>query len=407
MRDQIVVQLPVDSDTTYRWIKLSPTILSPAIASGNIEDLVTDSVGFQVIVLVPGSDVGLYDINVPTQNKQRMLKAIRYANEEDLASDVEDLHFALAKNEEKDKASVAIVELALMDQWQAAFHSAGLLVDMLVPDSLVLPFVENELSILIEGNTAIVRSGPYEAFNAELDNLNFMLSLWFKNHEETLPEKVKIWGDDFSTVEVPESISVEHKSATNGLLGLLDAHPIDMDKTINFLQGDYSRREQLGKIWRPWRMAASLAGVLFVLQLGLAIVQSSSLEAQRDALKAEGIKIYKEAFPDAKRIVNVKSQMQNKLNELKGSGGSASSVTFMSLLSDTGKVFKATAGLNLKSIRYKNQMIDVELEVPNYQVLDQLKQKLAKKGERDVEIQSAVTRNNIVQGRLQIKGLSS
>jgi len=420
MRDQIIIRMPAKGDNTFSWIKLSSEILSPVIARGAIDELTNASVGFQVIVLVPGSDVVMLNVAVPTQNKQRMLKAIRYTNEDDLATDVESLHFSLGKIEEKDKVPVAVVDIALMDQWQGLFQAAGLSVDLMMPEMLALPFVddESELNIVIDENAVWFRRGAYDALYVDLDNLNLMLTLWLNDHEGDLPVSIVVWCDGGEKkiselkLDVPEEIQLryqtntEGKAGSNGLLGILAAQPINFEKSINLLQGDYSRREQIGKIWRPWRLVASLAGALFILQLGLAISQSSSLESQKTALKAEAKKIYKDAFPDARRIVNPTRQMAQKLKELKG-GTPTASVTFLSLLADTGPVFKATTGLNLKSIRYKNNMLDVELEVPNYQVLDQLKQKLSKAGERTVEIQSAVTRKNIVQGRLQIKGLAS
>ncbi|MDH5257090.1 MAG: type II secretion system protein GspL [Gammaproteobacteria bacterium] len=412
MRDQIIIRMPAEGRESFSWVKLSSAIISPIIEHGELESLVSASIGFQVVVLVPGSDAVLLDVSVPTQNKQRMLKAIRYANEEELATDVESLHFSLGSIESKNTVPVAVVEIALMDQWQALFQSVGLAVDVMMPETLAIPFAENQLNIVIEEHAAYFRGGDYDAFYVDIENLKLMLSLWLKDREveeKNLPETIVVWGDEsglISSVDIAEEIQIEHKSASKGLLGILASQPLNFEKTINLLQGDYSRREQLGKIWRPWRLAASLAGVLFILQLGLAITQSSSLEAQTQALKAEVNKIYKDAFPDARRVVNARRQMEQKLKELKG-GGSSSSITFLTLLADTSPVFKATSGLNLQSIRYKNQMLDVEIEVPNYQVLDQLKQKLTKEGERSVEIQSAVTRNNIVQGRLQIKGLAS
>jgi len=415
MRDQIVIKMPADPAEEFSWIKLSATIVSPIVEQGDIEALVAACPGFKVVVLVPGSDVVLQNVNVPTQNKQRMLKAIRYANEDDLASDVETLHFSLGKIEQKDSVSVAVVETALMDEWQALFQNAGLSVDVMMPEMLAVPLVENEIHIVADNQGILLRAGDTDAFYADAENFSLLFSLWLKDKEidkkedeQTVPSII-VWGDELSVklpVDLPETFSVEYKPATHGLLSVLSSNPIVTGKSINLLQGDYSRREQIGKIWRPWRLAASLAGALFILQLGLAITQSSSLESQKTELKAEAKKIYKDTFPEARRIVNPRKQMEQKLKELKGDS-TTTSVTFLSLLADTGQIFKATAGLNLKSIRYKNKMLDVELEVPNYQVLDQLKQKLTKAGERSVEIQSAVTRKNIVSGRLQIKGLAS
>jgi len=423
MQDQIIIRIPADETDNFSWVMRSSANSSPEIGRGSLDELASAVVGFKVVVLVPGADVTLQHITVPTQNKQRMLKAIPYAKEDEIIPDVESLHFALAKVEAKDSVSVAIVERQLMDQWQAMFQNAGIAVDIMMPDTMALPFHTaddgDEVNIVIEESAALFKTGVYQAFYVDLDNLNFMLKLWLnervksdeKESVANLPKSIVVWRarNDVEVI-VPEEyagvIDLEYKTAANGLLTVLVDQPINLSKNINLLQGDFSRREQMGKIWRPWRLAASLAAVLFVLQLGLAIIQSNSLETQYQALKAESKSIYKATFPDARRIVNPRQQMAQKIKELKGSDKKIS-VTFLSLLADTGAVFKSTQGLNLKSMRFKNNTLDVDLEVPNYEVLDELKQKLTEEGKRSVEIQSAVTRKNLVQGRLQIKGLAS
>ncbi|MDH5731296.1 MAG: hypothetical protein OEZ58_20110, partial [Gammaproteobacteria bacterium] len=87
---------------------------------------------------------------------------------------------------------------------------------------------------------------------------------------------------------------------------------------------------------------------------------------------------------------------------LKGSGASGG-VSFMEMLSTSGDAIRNTPGLILRNIRYKTDQLDLEVEVSSLQVLDQLKQKLMSDANMDVEIQSAASKENKVQGRLQIK----
>ena len=409
MRDQLIIRLSDQAPEQVSWVRLSDSNPNPTIEYGALDEASKVMLGAQVVVLVPGSDVLLSAANVPTQNKQRLLKAVPYAMEEDLAGDVEELHFSVGELENEGLLVVAVVDRQLMDEWQEMLKHAGISADIIMSELLAVPVTEDAWTLLLDGNNALLRGSNYRGLVADVENLGVILPLVLKEQAEHLPATVNVWHAEDNrgvTPLIPEEITVNHEQLDNGLLSLIGTKPLVLDKAINLLQGDYSRREQIGKLWRPWRYAASLAAVLFVLQLGLAVSESSKLEEEYKALKTEATTIYKNTFPNAKRIVNIKAQMQQELDKLKGAGPTKK-VNFMNLLADSGTAFKQTSGLVLRSIRYKNGALDVELEVPNLQALDQLKQKISQQQGLSVEIQSAASRKNIVQGRLQIKGTAS
>ena len=409
MRDQLVIRFENSESTdNLSWIRLTDAGDPVTVEKGSLADVVKLVNGALVIVLIPSNDVLLTRVNIPTQNKQRMFKAIPFALEEDLASDVEQLHFAIGATDAEGNTPVAVIEQSTMQQWQTLFKSAGLSVDVLIPDVLVIPFVPQSWNVVLSESTALVRLGQYNGFSCDTENLGITLPLTLKQNKKTPPEKINIWQEGEASEVLPwtsNEVVMETHRATNGLLELVNRQTLALDKVINLLQGSFSRREQMGKYLRPWSAAASLIGAWFVMQLAISIFNTSALEAQSLALKNEAQQIYKQAFPDAKKIVKPKAQMQAKLKELKGQGD-VEQTTFLSLLADSGKAIKDTSEVVLRSVRYKNGTLDVELDVPNLQSLDQLKQKLASNKEMSVEIQSAASRNNKVQGRLHIKGQS-
>ena len=93
--------------------------------------------------------------------------------------------------------------------------------------------------------------------------------------------------------------------------------------TINLLQGQYSHQTQLGKWLRPWRAAALLAGVWLLTQLVLQISEYRQLKQEQASLVMAMEQVYKEAVPDARKIVNPRVQLESRLRELRsGDAGS-------------------------------------------------------------------------------------
>ena len=90
------------------------------IGLGALKDAAAMAVGKQVIVLVPGTDVILTSVTVPTRNRNRMAAAVPYLLEEQLAADVDESHFALGERDAEGRVAVAVVSRARMDAWLAA-----------------------------------------------------------------------------------------------------------------------------------------------------------------------------------------------------------------------------------------------------------------------------------------------
>jgi len=73
-------------------------------------------------------------------------------------------------------------------------------------------------------------------------------------------------------------------------------------------------------------------------------------------------------------------------------------------MASIGQSLKETPGLEIQRINYNEGKIDLALSIGDLQSLDQLKQRLATQGKVTVNIESAASRDNKVEARLQITG---
>jgi general secretion pathway protein L len=179
------------------------------------------------------------------------------------------------------------------------------------------------------------------------------------------------------------------------------AHNFHEQDCINLLQGEYSRKEQFEKLIRPWRSAAAIVFVWLLLQVGLLVTEYQTLVGKDAALRSEILAVYKDAFPDSKNIVDPKLQMKRGLEKLQGGGTGNNDM--ISLLATTGEIISDTSGMTVRSIRYKSETLDVDIEIADLQALDALKTRLVKEAGLNVEIVSASSRSGKVESRLQIR----
>jgi general secretion pathway protein L len=374
------------------------------VREGSLAEAAAAASGKQVTVVVPGTDVILTKVAVPTRNRSRMAAAVPYLLEEQLATDVDESHFALGERDADGLVAVAVVSQSCMDRWLARLAEVGVQADRLIPETLLLPYTPDAWTLLVERDCVNLRNAPQGGMALDSANVAFILRRTVAELE-VKPAQLHAWmaSDAADSVLFPEDLGVEVRIEPLELSPLaVLARQAQEDSVIDLLQGTYSRREQLGKLWRPWRPAAALLAVWVVLQFGVKIFQHHELQAQDDSLREEISRIYLQAFPEAKRVVDARLQMQQHLTELRGGTGNVGG--FLKILAEVSTPTADLGGVEIDRLSYKDGELNIALMISDLQRLEQLKDRLSSDTHMAVEIQSATARDKRVEARLQIKG---
>jgi len=87
----------------------------------------------------------------------KLLQMVSFALEEQMATDIDDLHFAVGRREDRPGTPVAAVSQERMQRWQNAIKAAGIHVEAIYADSSALPVTANGVTLLIEGAKIFVK----------------------------------------------------------------------------------------------------------------------------------------------------------------------------------------------------------------------------------------------------------
>src|SRR6185437_782682 len=114
--------------------------------------------GRHVCALVPAADVVLTEADVPVKSGVKAQQVVPFALEEQLAGDVDSLHFALGRRaSESARMPVAVIARALLEGWLAELASAGLTPEAIFAESELAPINPGQAVAVLEGDDAIVR----------------------------------------------------------------------------------------------------------------------------------------------------------------------------------------------------------------------------------------------------------
>ena len=406
MRNTLLLRKDPDNTAVWRWLKLdNEGQPQGSIHAGALVDAASEASGQRIVVLVSGADGLLTRVSIPGRGRQRLLRAVPYALEEQLSEEVDNLHFAVGTAQEDDAWPVAVISKQVMDSLTADFLEAGLDVQQVIPELLALPYNGDETSVLVENDVALVRTGNSAGFAVDSDNLGIMLAARMTDEESTLPPLHLFVRADELRPDMAEYVGETRVEPFAGDPLNVFARGLDAG-SINLLQGAYSRSGDWARLLRPWRATAALLVAGIIISNVVMGIDYFRLSSESKQLHAQIEQTFKEALPETRRIVNPRIQMQQQLDALQrrqGAGGG-----FLSLLSQSGAVLKGMQGVQVSGATFRAGRLDVDLTVSTLQLLDELKQALMEGGRLSVEIQSATTgQDQRVQSRLRIEGVGT
>jgi general secretion pathway protein L len=405
MRHFLVIRLHGDAQRQVSWAIFD----SGGFIIESATRMVLESVplhNHSPVILVPGTELFLTQVDIPSKQWRRVVQAIPYALEEQLAEDIETLHFAVGQRvSQAGEIAVAVISNRQMDAYLQQLNTVGITPTRLIPDILVVPQPEAGWGIVFFDNVALVRIGLQAGFAIETIHLKKALSLALVEHQAHPPQQIVLYNggeqllDELSELGIP----IEEKNHDSGALAWLIPGLLAKN-AINLIQGKYHPQDKIKHLWRPWRLTAALVLLWLTIQVIQQGISYHNLRQQQEILNAQVVALYRKTVPEARKIVNPRVQMEQQLIALQTQHGqdSKSDDNFLDLLNSISVPLVRTPGFDLKRLDYQQGRLNLQIEVANLQALESLKLRL-KNLEFAVEILTAVSRNNRVESRLRIE----
>ena len=395
MNERLIIRLPGEVHQPVHWLVRGDEeiIASGTLASARELSTLTERAGGRAVdVLVAASELTLTEVELPKKNRNQALKALPFMLEEQLATEMESLHFTLGKLQ-GDKQPVVVADRQQVRQWLSWLLEAGLTVNSMAPDVLALPLEQGRSAMLQVGEQILLRDSEYRGMTVDHGWLAMILPTLVAGREQ--PVAIDDYGHQLALDDIED---IEwHARPLELPLQILSQAPAP---AVNLLHGEFAQRKAADGRWHLWRNAAILAGICLSLVFTQRYLQVSQLEQQQAQLKASSEQIFRQLFPNKRRVVRLKSQIQNHLNELAGGGQNAD---LLAMLSALRPAFERVPALKPATLKYdaRRQEIRIQADAENFQQFEQFKAAV----DKQFTVQSGAMNNNDgkVNGSLTIK----
>ncbi|MDH5622347.1 MAG: type II secretion system protein GspL, partial [Gammaproteobacteria bacterium] len=164
MKEYLVVRLAGEHEPVEWLVADGDGTRRSRVVTGSLEQAAAAAGERAVIVLVPAEELLSTTAEIPVRSPAKIRAALPYALEENLAEDVERLHFAAGIRQENNRLPVVVVAHDKMSSWLGRLHDAGIQPAKLLAENHGLPKIPGTLSILVDKDTLMFNDGANAEF---------------------------------------------------------------------------------------------------------------------------------------------------------------------------------------------------------------------------------------------------
>lgn len=417
MAEFLVIRIGDNPDEAAQWIAVDDSgARRSQPVTGPLLEAVNDIGDRTVIVLVPSAEVLTTCVDIPIRGGARLQAALPYALEEQLAEDIEQLHFASGTRRSNGVIPVAVVNRDRLAGWIERLAGAGIKASALVPENYGLARIPGTISLLVAEDQVMINDGAEtELVMQGVTPGDALAAIGALDQGEdttggaagTMPRHALIYCEPESEERYRhewlalrhEMESVDVNLLPDGVMPRL-AVTVATGAGVNLLQGEFGASTEYAVLLRPWRYVAVLLLAFGVVGIAAKATNYYVLKRQESALMRQFEAEYRQIAPGATNIQDP-ARLVETLKARAGRSGPPP--VFLQTLEQLSRALQQNQDASIDAISYRAGAVDVRLSAPDVSTLDKIQRVIAETGQFEATIQSTDQDGDRVSSRIQIK----
>lgn len=389
-----------------------------------------DNLYTDVEIILPAKEVLLTRVSIPSKSKKRIFQALPFLLDENLIKKIDGQHFSLG-HIASDQCNIAIVTNYIIDIIYQQFKALSLPVSKISSEIFQLPWYPDKWSFGFLRDSVLIRTGAQSGLAINVHNMDFAFRLLLNNAmpDDTsqsdgseakdnqpdtktgIPDSIIIYAlENAENIEKIATIANEYLIETEVVKGsllnfavsdtALQATKDTENNGINLLQGKYYASD-FKPVKIPFvKSLAVIFSLWFFSQVFFMAYQWTSQKNELHKLDLQLEAIYFKTFPESKRLIDVRSQAESQLKQLKRK--SVSNSSFFSLLAIVGEEIRRNRDIKINSLRYNNGVLQLDIVSKGF-IFNKLKTVLQNKHNLMIEEKSSSRIDGEVHSVLNFK----
>lgn len=409
MADWLLLRLGRDEGQPPAWACVAASgPLTQQPVTGDRDALQEAARQRRVMLVVPGTDVLQTRLLLPPGSESRLAQVVPNALEEQLADDIDRLHFATARAGAADgQTDVDVVSHERLQGWLAAAAEWGVVPQAVCADSSLLPQVQGVTALLLDHDSLVVSVFGRRPLVLPGSDVELALALALGDDASRADRHLQVfavsqdWAAHSAAFEAlrPTVASLKVQLLSAGLLPLV-APQAAAQQAINLLQGRYAPRASASGGWRRWRVAAAAALALGTVHLAAQAWQVAQLSRTQQQLQTQLRQQVQALVPGEAGGVGTRVRLQQRLAQ--AGGGAQDSAGLLALLQAVASTQNGSQPVRLQSLGFGRGALDLKLSGADANALEHVSQGLRQAGYAS-ELAAGAQHGERYEGRIQVR----
>lgn len=345
------------------------------LQSRSISELQTLTAKTRTIVVLSSEFCSFYEVELPKLSQRKARSAIPYALEDQVAQNIDTLHFAFSQNlYHNQRYLVAVIDKALLAAWVKKIQQLSISFDALTIDWFALKPDE----AVVKTDSLMVNETGFKG------TLNPTLA---KHYLQKCPVTVKVLAFGNSNSLLAKS---SHQHGDESVYTWI-AQRLYQSFVLDLCQGEFEKRGAKHSFVVGYKTFAILIAVWLMSFLLSKSVQWYTLNQEIKQTEQQIAQVYRTFFPDARQIVNPKFRI-NQLLKTASLGRNQTIWTLLSAVADTLPLPQ----FQVLAMRYQNQSLSIQLTAQDFSTLEQLQLKLRQSGVQVRQAKAALQEKQVL-----------
>lgn len=399
---------------------LDTAMPAAVLQSGGLAELAARAPDRPLVLVWPAASVLLLEVDLPVRGAAQIAKALPFALEDMLAEDADRYHFSWYRPVREQAIAVAAVDRGLLEACIRRFADAGLVLQAAVPEPLLLPWQDGQCALLLDDGNAVFRYAAWLGGGSERELCGLLLKKLYASGQAQ--GDLRLWsrpgeGDyvgwaEQSEAQQTQSVGLDciqpgisapsiERRVFDDVLSLY-APQWRQAEAFNLLVGAYAPQIRRHGDWKPWLPAAAILLAALLLQLGGQWQMLGQQRRQLQSLEAGTQDLFKQTFPEVKRLVNVKAQADQALAAMQAQSRQQAG-GFMALLYRTGNILKEQPQFTLRGLQFADAGLQIKVLAPDAASVEQLISQLSGEDGLQAETRTVVGVSGGVEAEIAIQ----
>ena len=327
--------------------------------------------------------------------------------EEQVADDVDNLHFAAGKRLEDGSTPVAVINREQMQDWLLQLEVAGIQPAAMLSEIHGVAKIPGTVNVMVEGSRLLINDGRKLSLAIQDVQLEEIVASLQETDDDGGVTHVVAFYDAATRDEYAKQIeklqedvpNFEVKILPDGIFPRLAATAA-VTGGINLLQGTFATPKNYSRLLKPWKVAAALLLGLGVTWAAQNVVDYYNLHRTDQMLREQVTAEFRASFPWIEEVRDPEAQLNSLLRQ---SGSQGTAQVFLASLDALSKAITSVQEASIEAISYRSGVMDVRLTAPSVSVLDQIQRSISAEGQFKASIQSTDQQDGKVMSRIQIQ----